>query len=56
VPWAGDNYNHESTSGGRLSLRAVFNEGWSATLMAAVQQQRTTGAWDQDLGTTGRAR
>ena len=48
APWAGDDYNHENVKGGRVALKAEFNEGWSALLTYGFQQQHTNGAWDED--------
>jgi iron complex outermembrane receptor protein len=47
-PWAGNDYNHENVKGGRLALKAVFNEGWSALFTYGFQKQHTNGAWDED--------
>ncbi|MGP8228755.1 MAG: TonB-dependent receptor [Steroidobacteraceae bacterium] len=47
-PWAAGDYNHENVKGGRVALKAVFNEGWSALLTYGFQQQHTNGAWDED--------
>ena len=47
-PWAGNDYNHENVRGGRLALKAQFNEDWTALLTYGFQKQHTNGAWDQD--------
>jgi len=47
-PWAGHDYNHENVKGGRLALKAVFNEGWSVLFTYGFQKQHTNGAWDED--------
>jgi outer membrane receptor protein involved in Fe transport len=46
--WARANYNHEYTSGGRIALKGVLNDDWSATLTYGFQRQNAVGAWDQD--------
>jgi iron complex outermembrane receptor protein len=51
--WARDNYNREHTEGGRVALRGVINDGWSATLTYSYQRQGTLGAWDEDLANYG---
>jgi iron complex outermembrane receptor protein len=48
APWARTDYNHENVKGGRLALKAVFNESWSALFTYGFQQQHTNGAWDED--------
>ncbi len=47
--WAGKHFNHEHQEGGRVSLRGVLNEGWSATLTYDYQRQTAYGVWDEDL-------
>lgn len=47
--WARNNYNREHVEGGRVALRGVLNDGWSATLTYSYQRQSTLGAWDEDL-------
>jgi iron complex outermembrane receptor protein len=51
--WARNNYNREHVEGGRVALKGVFSDGWSATLMYLYQRQSTIGAWDQDLNNYG---
>ncbi len=51
--WARNNYNREHVEGGRVALRGVINDGWSATLTYTYQRQRTLGAWDEDLTNYG---
>jgi iron complex outermembrane receptor protein len=46
--WARNDYNRENVEGGRLELKAQFNEGWSALLTYGFQRQSTHGAWDED--------
>src|SRR3974377_760541 len=46
--WAGNNYNSEHEEGGRIALKAVLSEGWSATLSYDYQRLTALGAWDQD--------
>lgn len=51
--WARDNYNREHVEGGRIALKGVLNDKWSATLSYSYQRQHTLGAWDQDLAGYG---
>ena len=51
--WARDNYNTEHSEGGRIALKGVLNEDWSASLTLTVQRQATQGAWDEDLANFG---
>ena len=51
--WARDRYNTEHVEGGRIALRGVLNQAWSATLTGYYQRQSTLGAWDQDLTNYG---
>jgi iron complex outermembrane recepter protein len=48
APWAREDYNRENVEGGRLALKAQFNEGWDALLTYGFQRQHTLGAWDED--------
>jgi iron complex outermembrane recepter protein len=48
APWAGDNYNRAHVEGGRIALKGVLNDQWSATLTYSYQRQSTHGAWDED--------
>ena len=48
APWARNNYNREHLEGGRVALKAVFGERWSALLTYGYQRQHTFGAWDED--------
>jgi outer membrane receptor protein involved in Fe transport len=52
--WAGNDYNTEHVAGGRVALKGVFGERWSATLTAGYQKQHTFGAWDEDPNTPPR--
>jgi iron complex outermembrane recepter protein len=47
-PWAGQNYNVERVTGGRLALGQKIADGWKATLTASYQRQLTHGAWDEN--------
>jgi len=47
--WARNNFNREHQEGGRLALKGVLNERWSATLSYDYQRQTAFGAWDEDL-------
>ncbi|MGH8132633.1 MAG: TonB-dependent receptor, partial [Steroidobacteraceae bacterium] len=46
--WARNDYNREHVEGGRIALKAVFGERWSALLTYGYQRQHTNGAWDED--------
>jgi len=46
--WAGNDYNSEHQEGGRIALRGVLSEGWTATLSYDYQRLTAFGAWDQD--------
>jgi len=48
--WARNNYNREHAAGGRIALKAVLNDKWSATLTYGYQHQTAIGAWDEDPG------
>ena len=48
APWARNNYNREHAEGGRLALKGVLNDKWSATLTYSYQHQTARGAWDED--------
>jgi outer membrane receptor protein involved in Fe transport len=51
--WARNNFNRQHQEGGRLAVKAVFNDGWSATLSYDYQRQHALGAWDEDLANYG---
>ncbi|MGH8140015.1 MAG: TonB-dependent receptor [Steroidobacteraceae bacterium] len=51
--WARNNYNREHLEGGRVALKGVLNDRWSATLTYSYQRQGTLGAWDEDLANYG---
>lgn len=51
--WARNNYNREHVEGGRVALKGVLNDRWSATLTYNYQRQSTLGAWDEDLANYG---
>jgi outer membrane receptor protein involved in Fe transport len=51
--WARTNYNREHVEGGRVALKGVINEGWSATLTYSYQRLSSLGAWDEDLSNLG---
>jgi iron complex outermembrane recepter protein len=46
--WARNNYNRAHVEGGRVALKGVLNDQWSATLTYSFQRQHTLGAWDED--------
>ena len=51
--WARNNYNREHVEGGRIALKGVINDDWSATLTYTYQRQVSLGAWDEDLANFG---
>ena len=51
--YAGKNYNREHQEGGRIALKGVVNEQWSASLTYSYQRQATHGAWDEDVANVG---
>jgi iron complex outermembrane recepter protein len=46
--WAGNNYNVQDVEGGRIALSQRLPADWELTLTGSYQQQKHTGAWDQD--------
>jgi iron complex outermembrane recepter protein len=52
--WARNNFNTEHEEGGRIALKAILNERWSATLSYDYQRLTALGAWDEDLVNAGR--
>jgi iron complex outermembrane receptor protein len=48
APWAGNDFNTEHQEGGRIAVKGVFSESWSATLSFDYQRLTALGAWDQD--------
>ncbi len=46
--WAREGYNREHQEGGRIALKAVFNDKWSALFSYDYQRMSSDGAWDQD--------
>jgi iron complex outermembrane recepter protein len=46
--WAGNDYNTEHEEGGRIALKGILSEGWSATLSFDYQRLTALGAWDED--------
>ena len=46
--WARNDYNRSHVEGGRVALKGVLNDQWSATLTYSFQRQHTIGAWDED--------
>ena len=46
--WAGQNYNVERVTGGRIALGQKIADGWKATLTGSYQKQLTHGAWDEN--------
>ena len=46
--WARNDYNRAHVEGGRVALKGVLNDDWSATLTYSFQRQHTIGAWDED--------
>jgi outer membrane receptor protein involved in Fe transport len=48
--WAREGYNREHQEGGRVALKAVFNDKWSALFSYDYQRMSSDGAWDQVPG------
>ena len=48
--WAREGYNREHQEGGRIALKAVFSEKWSALFSYDYQRMSSDGAWDQVPG------
>jgi outer membrane receptor protein involved in Fe transport len=46
--WAGNDFNKAHQEGGRIAIRGVLNESWSATLSYDYQRLSANGAWDED--------
>lgn len=46
--WARNDYNRAHIEGGRVALKGVINDDWSASLTYSFQRQHTNGAWDED--------
>jgi iron complex outermembrane receptor protein len=46
--FAGQNYNVEKVTGGRVALSQKIADGWKATLTASYQRQLTHGSWDEN--------
>lgn len=51
--WAGNDYNREHEEGGRIAVKGVLNDHWSATLSYDYQRLTAFGAWDEDLSNYG---
>ena len=49
--WASPDYNREHQEGGRLAIKGVLGDRWSAYLTYDYQRQTAYGAWDEDPGT-----
>src|SRR5882762_4814972 len=46
--WARNNYNRAHVEGGRVALKGVLNDSWSATASYDYQRLSALGAWDED--------
>lgn len=46
--WAANDYNREHEEGGRIAVKGVLNDRWSATLSFDYQRLTAFGAWDED--------
>ena len=46
--WAGEDYNQEETTGGRISAQVDLNDSWRIHAAAMTQTTDTVGAWDHD--------
>jgi iron complex outermembrane recepter protein len=53
-PWAREGYNREHQEGGRVALKWVINDKWSALWSADYQRLSSDGAWDQTIGLPAR--
>jgi iron complex outermembrane recepter protein len=51
--WAQNDFNREHQEGGRVALKAVLSDAWSATLSYDYQRQTAHGSWDEDLANYG---
>ena len=51
--WAARDFNREHQEGGRVALKLVLNDAWSAVLSYDYQRESAFGAWDQDLANYG---
>ncbi len=51
--WARNNYNRAHAEGGRVALKGVISDDWSATVTYTFQRQGTLGAWDEDVANYG---
>jgi len=47
--WSGNDYNHSHQEGGRVALKLMLTDSWSAWLSYDYQRQTAYGAWDQNL-------
>ena len=48
--WAREGYNREHQEGGRIALKAVLNDKWSALFSYDYQRMSSDGAWDETAG------
>lgn len=48
--WAREGYNREHQEGGRVALKWILNDKWSALATVDYQRLSTDGAWDQTEG------
>src|SRR5215472_13817301 len=48
--WAREAYNREHEEGGRIALKVVLNDKWSALVSYDYQRMSSDGAWDEDPG------
>ena len=46
--WAEDDYNKQTTTGGRFAASMELTDTWQATLSAFAQTMEADGAWDHD--------
>jgi iron complex outermembrane recepter protein len=47
--WAANDYNRQHQEGGRVALKWVLSDRWSAWLSYDYQRQTAYGAWDENL-------
>jgi len=48
APWARDDFNREHQEGGRIALKWVISDKWSALVTYDYQRMHAFGAWDED--------
>lgn len=51
--YAGNNYNRQTISGGRVEFLQKFNEAWKFNVSGEIQHQAVHGAWDENPSVNG---